>query len=216
METTKSIFQLHDSELRNQINDLLPKKVLIVEDNKTVANDFTFYLDKVYESRGQEGGPWVDQTYCIEDALEKLVHHAEDYSLVLIDIALPETREDVQECERMEEERNRLAKDFGKTDDVAKRRRLSKEINTIDDKIAGLCRIDGGIKLIELWHEKHGPLSDDDLPKVIFFTAQLNDVDRFQKKYEGCISDCGIKNPGWMLKEVGETSFLRKLLQTLQ
>ena len=210
------IFRLNESELRIKINVLLPNKILIVEDNKTVADDFTRYFDRVFSSLQPKAKSRVEQEYCTDGALNKLIENAPKFSLVLIDIALPQTKENLKKCKKLEAKRNELAKDAIATKDGNERRSLSQRINWYDDEIAQLCDFDGGTKLVEKWYQSQGSLSDESLPKLIFFTAQLNDVERFREKYEDRISKCGVKNPGWMLKEVGEISFLRKLLQILQ
>jgi len=210
------IYRLSESELRNKIVPLLPNNILIVEDNKDVTDDFIRYLDRIFSSSEPSAKSKVDQEYCIEGALRKLTQNARDFSLVLIDIALPRTYSDLRECKSKEEQRNRLAQEAVTTKDGMERKRLSERINDIDDEIADIWDFDGGINLVEKWYKSQGPLSDESLPKIIFFTAQLNDVERFREKYEACISKCGVKNPGWMLKEVSEISFLRKLLQILQ
>jgi len=190
---------LKEEEVRER---LVNRRVLIIEDDeslsKRLVNEFKRYRAEVLVK------------YYVDSGLEELKKNGSNYQLIVVDVMLPQTKEEFQQIQRCRKEVDECVKilmqeDEAPPDDDEFGKRLEKareQRKSLLNKIASLIRKLGGIEMVKDWLNWLTKNQDDEdekieRPPILYLTAVGNEdaIDEGKKAAED-------KDVEWLVKPV--------------
>jgi DNA-binding response OmpR family regulator len=191
---------------KNQAASLAGTRVLIVEDDERL-------LGRLASLFSANGVGQIDMAGCIEEAFHLLNDSKHEYDLIILDMMLPETREDfeaIRAGEMQLAETHAILENAQILDgslDASQIQSARSKRTTLLRNIDGLIVREGALKLLERWQLARSKKAQ--LPHIIFLTALGNDAEiAHGSKLAG-------KGSAWLVKPVTDKTIIDRAVEVL-